>query len=61
MAAVNHWPARSAFIGGAPVLSSKENDCRHAVLIFCDLFGDLCTFSEPPKECDFYDCEDTSL
>ena len=33
-----------------------ENDCRHAVYIYCDLFGGLCQFSEPPK-CDFYDDE----
>ena len=47
---------RSAFIGGVPVPENKENDCRHAVSIYCDLFGDLCTFSEPEK-CDFYSDE----
>lgn len=55
--AVNPCPVRSVFIGGVPV---PENNCRHSVLIYCDLFGGLCTFSEPEK-CDFYDTEDAEM
>lgn len=60
MAAVNRWPVISAFIGGVPVPENKENDCRHALLLWCSLFGDFCAISEPPK-CDFYDTEDAEM